>query len=125
MVGSVSSAAATLATVDAATTYALNTMRIQSTPTIFVNGVSVDWGNTVRDAAGLGQAIEAAAADEPPVTVLVSVRPVGLEAEVTLPIRALARRSPASTWKAVEEEVKPWKYPQRLPASCQWRSWKS
>ena len=53
--------AATLASVDAATTAALTVKNIVSTPTIFINGVSADWGNTVRSAEQLGALIDAAA----------------------------------------------------------------
>jgi protein-disulfide isomerase len=53
--------AATLATVDANTTEALNVKKIVSTPSIFVNGVSADWGSTVRTADQLGALIDAAA----------------------------------------------------------------
>ena len=38
---------------------------------------------------------------------LVRVRPAGFEADVTLPRRALERRSPAATWKAELADVKP------------------
>jgi protein-disulfide isomerase len=53
--------AATLATVDANTTDALNVKKIASTPTIFINGVTADWGATVRTADQLGALIDAAA----------------------------------------------------------------
>ncbi len=52
---------ATLATVDAATKEALTVRNIVSTPTIFINGVSADWGKTVRNADQLGALIDAAA----------------------------------------------------------------
>lgn len=42
----------------------------------------------------------------PPVTVLISVLPAGLDEEVTLPNSVLAIRSPAATWNAVELELK-------------------
>ena len=56
-----------------------------------------------------------AAVAEPPVTVLVSETPVGFVGAVTLPSKALAVRSPASTWKAELAEVKA---RERLPSGA-------
>jgi protein-disulfide isomerase len=53
--------AATLATVDANTKDALTVKNIRSTPSIFINGVSADWGATVKTADQLGVLIDAAA----------------------------------------------------------------
>ncbi len=53
--------AATLAAVDAATADALTVKNVVSTPTVLINGVSVDWGSTVKTADQLGTLIEVAA----------------------------------------------------------------
>lgn len=53
---------ATLQTVSAATANALNVMNIVSTPSIFLNGVSADWGNKVKTVTDLEAAIDQIAA---------------------------------------------------------------